>query len=370
MSSGSSTLLFGYTLRGIMSHNAEDASAEFPTYGRQSSITGFIALEDRETVSEIVLKASFAQRIKGKMHLMISEGSSRTTKVVNDSYTLWSSQKSHPSPCPGAIPFSVTLPPNFQDDNHISYPLPPSYEVPYNAVLGFFFKSSYSLSVTITRMRTSKFQFLSQHKTLSVRLIYSPRLRPSRPIQHLSDFFSDIKTMPDEWRQVASEMRPRDNFAAQPVDLHLFLPMVDVFGLADTIPFHVQITGSTGSLREFLPEPRHTSSSRNSTVVGTLVRQIVVEVNGRHAMRNMVIGHAKLASRPPGAAANAHEASLDWDGELRCKAGTTVGMFDTGTFRIQDFILVEIRPPNAQKSQFSTLRLSHPVKLVTDSWLD
>ncbi|KAJ7488888.1 hypothetical protein FB451DRAFT_1223192 [Mycena latifolia] len=338
----------------------QDTSAESPTYGRHASINGFVTLDDRETVSEIVLK------VKGKMDIMISEGGSRTARVVNDSYTLWSSQKSHTSACPSAVPFSVALPSKFQDVDGISCPLPPSYKVPHITVPGLFFKSSYSLSVTITRIRSRKFQFLSKHQTISVRFIYSPRMRPWRPIQSPSDFLSDIKTMPEEWRQVVSKMQPRQNSAAQP----LFLPSVEIFGLEDTIPFHVQLTGPLGSLREFLPEAGDAASPRNSTIVGSLVRQIIVELNGRRAVRNMVIGHAKLASRPPGAVTDAREASLDWDGELRCKADTTVGMFDTGCFRIQDFMLVEIRSPNAQTSQFPTLRVSHPIKLVTDSWLD
>ncbi|KAJ7461250.1 hypothetical protein FB451DRAFT_1269357 [Mycena latifolia] len=322
----------------------QDTSAESPTYGRHASINGFVTLDDRETVSEIVLK------VKGKMDIMISEGGSRTARVVNDSYTLWSSQKSHTSACPSAVPFSVALPSKFQDVDGISCPLPPSYKVPHITVPGLFFKSSYSLSVTITRIRSRKFQFLSKHQTISVRFIYSPRMRPWRPIQSPSDFLSDIKTMPEEWRQVVSKMQPRQNSAAQP----LFLPSVEIFGLEDTIPFHAG----------------DAASPRNSTIVGSLVRQIIVELNGRRAVRNMVIGHAKLASRPPGAVTDAREASLDWDGELRCKADTTVGMFDTGCFRIQDFMLVEIRSPNAQTSQFPTLRVSHPIKLVTDSWLD
>ncbi|KAJ7688613.1 hypothetical protein B0H17DRAFT_652292 [Mycena rosella] len=342
----------------------QNSTAEFPTYGRHASINGFVTLDDRETVSEIVLK------VKGKMDVMIAEGGSVTTRLVNDSYTLWSSQKSHTSVCPSAVPFSVVLPSTFQDENRVSHKLPPSYEIPFTTVPGLFFKSSYTLSVTITRIRNRKFHFLSKNKTITVRFIYSPRMRPWRPIQHPSDFFSDVKTMPEEWKQVITEMKPRSGSPVQPVDIHLFLPMVEIFGLEDTIPFHVQLSGPVASLREFLPEPRDAASPQNSTIVVSLVRQIVVDLNGRCAVRNTVIGHAKLASRPPGAAVGAHEATLDWDGEVRCKAGTAVGMFDAGGFRLQDFLLIEVRPPNTRTSQFPALRHSHPIKLVTDSWLD
>ncbi|KAJ7145701.1 hypothetical protein C8R44DRAFT_655621 [Mycena epipterygia] len=343
----------------------QDGTAEVPTYGRHASINGYVTLEDRTTVSEIVLK------IKGTMDVMISEGGSLTTKLVHDNYTIWSSRKSHTSTCPSAVPFSVVLPTTFQDDDGIPHTLPPSYDVPFITVPGLFFKSSYILSVTITRIRSRKFQFLSKSKTIPIRFNYSPRLRPWRPIQPSSDFFSDIKTMPEEWRQVVSQFKPRPKSPAQPIDMHLFLPMAEIFGLDDTIPFHVQLTGSVSSLREFLPESGDTASPGKTTISGTLVRQIIVDINGRRASRSFVVGHAKLASSPPGAAADAHEASLDWDGEVRCKADTLIGAFNAGCVRVQDFIVIELRPPNTKvSSQFTTLKHSHPIKLVTDSWLD
>ncbi|KAJ7780129.1 hypothetical protein DFH07DRAFT_875746 [Mycena maculata] len=342
----------------------QDSTVELPTYGHHGSINGFVTLEDRETVSEIILK------IKGKMDVMISEGGSLTTKLVSDSYTLWSSQKSHTSACPSAVPFSLVIPSRFEDNDRVSHPLPPSYDVPYIAVPGLFFKSSYMLSVTIVRSRSRKFHFLNKSKIIPIRFIYSPRMRPWRPIQPSSDFFSDVKTMPEEWRQVVWQMKPRPKSSLQPLDLHLFLPTVEIFGLKDMIPFHVQLTGPVAALREFLPDPWDSSPSK-TTIVGSLVRQISVDIHERKAARHVVIGLAKLSSRPPGAAADLREASLDWDGEVRCRADTLVGMFDAGSVRVQDFIVIELHPHNIQISQqFTTMRYSHPIKLVTDSWSD
>ncbi|KAJ6542819.1 hypothetical protein B0H19DRAFT_957893 [Mycena capillaripes] len=339
----------------------QDGTAEFPTYRRHGSVSGFITLEDRETVSEIVL------RIKGKMDIMISEGGSLTTKLLDESYTLWSSENCHSSVCPSAVPFSATLPTKFQDFDGSSHALPPSYEIPFITVSGLFFKSSYVLSVTITRRLSRKFSLLTKSKTIPIKFIYSPRTRPWRPIQPFSNFPSDVKTMPEEFRQVVSHMEPRPKSTVQPMDMHLFLPVVEIFGLDDTIPFHVQLTGPVSSLREFLPDGEKT------TIVGSLVRQVTVELHGRrqHVTRNIVIGHAKMCSRPPGAAADAHEASLDWDGEVHCNADTLVGMFDAGYVHIQDFLVVELKPLDVERrSQFITLRHSHPIKLVTESWLD
>ncbi|KAJ7191617.1 hypothetical protein GGX14DRAFT_600022 [Mycena pura] len=339
----------------------QEASAEFPTYGRRASIIGCVSLEDRQSISEIVVK------IKGKMDVMITEGVSLTSSLIHESHTLWSSEKSHTSTCPGVVPFSVLLPTHYQDANLIAHPLPPSYEIPCDTSTGVYFRSSYTLSVTITRTRIRKLQFLSKHKTIPIKFIYSPRMRPWRPIQPSSDFLFDVKVMPEEFRQVVWEITPRPNSAAQALDLHLFLPMVEIFGLADTIPFHVQLAGPVASLRHFFADPPGLAVS--------IVRQVVVDLGGRRAARNLVIGTARLSASPPGFGAErdaeAGTASLGWDGDVRCHADTLVGMFNAGGVRVRDFFVVQLLPRNLQTIQeFTTLRHSHPIKLVTDSWLD
>ncbi|KAF8190196.1 hypothetical protein K438DRAFT_1592301 [Mycena galopus ATCC 62051] len=351
----------------------QDPSADFPTYGRHAAITGFVTLEDRETVSEIVLK------VKGKMDVMISEGGSLSTRLVNNSYTIWSSGKStHAScsSCPSAVPFSVVLPSQFQHYDGVSYRLPPSYEIPLSTISGLFFKSSYSLSVTITRTMSHKIRFLTKSKTIPIPFKYRPRTRPWRPIQPSRDFFSDVKIMPEEFRQVTAQLLPRAASTVQSMDLHLFLPAVEIFGLADTVPFHVQLTGAVSSLREFLPASDDGSGGK-ATIVGSLVRQVIVDLDHRTATRSVVIGHAEMSPRPPDAGVDPHthgdesQASLNWDGQVQCKGDSLVGTFDAGCVRVQDFILIELKPLRAERrSEYVTLRLSHPIRLVTESWVD
>ncbi|KAJ7166674.1 hypothetical protein C8R46DRAFT_265452 [Mycena filopes] len=340
----------------------QDPNAEFPTYGRLARINGFVSVEERETVSEIVLK------MKGKMDVMIvPEAGARTTDLVNTRHTVWSSVDS-PSACPSAVPFSVTLPSSFRDYDGGSHPLPPSYDIPRNIVVGLLLKMSYTLSVTITRTRSV--QFLHKQKTISTPFVYRITTRPWRSFQPFSDFMSDIKTSPDEFRQVLAEMKPRPGSSAQPIDLHLFLPTVETFGLEDTIPFYIQLTGPVASLREFLAAP-HDPCGRTTTILVSLVRQITVELNGRTASRNIVVGEANLCSRPPDA--DMHDGvSLDWDGEVRSRdPDSMVGMFDAGCVRVQDFLVIELHPPETRTTrEFTSLRHAHPIKLVTDSWLD
>ncbi|KAJ7062073.1 hypothetical protein C8F01DRAFT_1251889 [Mycena amicta] len=350
----------------------QDPTAEQPTYGRQGVISGFVSVDERETVSEIVLK------VKGKMDVMISEGGSLSTKLINDSFTLWSAPKAHTSISPSAVPFSVAIPARFQDDDRISRVLPPSYELPCSSVPGFFFKSSYAISVTITRTRGRKLQFLSKTKTINIPFEYSPRSRPWRPIQPSSDFLSDVKTIPEEFRQVTWEVSPRPKSSAQALDLHLFLPAVEIFGLDDTIPFHIQLSGPVDALQRFLPLPDSASTlartQKKQGITAALVRQLVVEVHGRRTTRQFVIGSGDLLIQPPSFFPFSHSQSapsLDFSGTLRPRKNTHTGMFDVGAVRVQDFLVIELWPVEMTTlHDYQTMRYSHPVKLVTDSWVD
>ncbi|KAK7029894.1 hypothetical protein R3P38DRAFT_2524578 [Favolaschia claudopus] len=334
----------------------QDCGAEFPKYGRQASIDGFVTFEDRETVCEIVLK------LKGKMDTMSSEGGALTTRLIDNSYTVWAS--SGPL-CPSAVPFSVALPKSFVAHDRLSRPLPPSYEIPMTTIPGIYFKASYTLSVTITRTVSRKLRFQTKSKSIRVPFIYKPRLRPYRPIVASTDFLTDVKAMPEEFRQASSQLQPAPKSKAEPLDLHLFLPAVEIFGLDDTIPFHVQLSGSVSSLRQFLP------TDTKATITGSLVRQITVDINGRRTTRQVLIGDAKMIPRPPGATASADEISLDWDGEVQARADTMVGMFDAGCVRLQDFILIELKPLDVEVfSQYVTLRHSHAIRLVSESWAE
>ncbi|KAJ7692477.1 hypothetical protein B0H17DRAFT_934086 [Mycena rosella] len=337
----------------------QDANAEMPTYGRQARITGFLGMDDRdrEMVSKVMLT------VKGKIEVMISEGGSFNKTIVDEHYTLWPSQNHSGSTCPSNVLFNSTvLPANFEDGK-ATYPLPPSYQASFIASGGVDVKVVYTLSFVV--VRTRKLNFMSAKNTTSVRFNYAPRTRPSRPIQHpVSDFFSDIKTMPEEWRQTTTLVAPRPKSTLPPVHLHLFIPAAEIFGLDDTIPFHVQLTGAVASLRTFLPDP----SQKGPEIQVSLLRQLIA---GPTRSVRFTAAHATLGSAPPGASARTSDesASLDWAGVLPCNPDIQVGSFDAGLLKIQDFIVVDIFPAGA-KSEFARVRHSHAVRIVTDSWPD
>jgi len=187
-------------------------------------------------------------------------------------------------------------------------------------------------------------------------------------------------------------MTTRPNSNIEPIHCHLFVPSVQIFALSDTIHFHVQLTGPLSSLRHFLPPPtlEPVASSTVSTKFNKkrncippkptirvfLLRQITVEVRGQKAWRDRNLGEGKLWPLPPGASSvnsphwDSQEASLDWEGEVRCRENITIGGFNAGKAVVKDFIVLALSPPNPQTSPLLQLQYAHPIRFVTDAWVD
>nr|GAT51816.1 predicted protein [Mycena chlorophos] len=353
----------------------QDPAAEVPCYGRQGLVTGFVSVADRDLVSEVVLK------VKGKMEYMISEGGSLSHKLIDSTCSLWSSHSPSPSTstCPGAIPFSFPLPSKFQDENLVAHPLPPSYEVPFSEMPGMFLRTTYWLTITVTRTRSKsrKLQFLTKTNTITIPFDYSPRSRPWRSMQPSFELLNDVKTMPEEFRQVSWEVQPRPKATARPLELHLFLPTVEIFGLDDVVPFHVQLGGPVDELRHFLPPPPGTTrpdqEQKKQRLTVSLVRQVVIEVHGRKAARTVFIASASLHTHPPSfSSSNESLPTLDLSGTLKPRRSVApTGTFDVGCVRVQDFIVIELWPADTElMRKYTTMRFSHPVKFVTDSYVE
>ncbi|KAF8189530.1 hypothetical protein K438DRAFT_1722177 [Mycena galopus ATCC 62051] len=345
---------------------AQDEQADSPTYGRSALIEGFVSLEDRESVSEIVLK------IKGNIEFMVSGGSTSKT-ILDEHYALWSSEHSD-AQCPGSIPFCALLPARFKH-NDGRYPLPPSYFASYTASGGLLYaKVFYALSITIIRSRRRKFSFLPSKNTMIIPFNYCPRTCATRPLPPPgSNFLADIKVMPEEWHQLTLTVSPRPKVKLPPVDLHLFTPALDVFALGEPIAVHVQLTGPVSALREFLPDPSVTGSRPRSCVEVTLVRQMRLHIHGSVEPTRATTGRAVLLPLPPSAfdsgSDDGRSTSLDWAGELRVDPeAAAVASFDAAVLQVQDFIVIDVFESGGGKSQYAHTRHSRPIRLVTDPW--
>ncbi|KAJ7664505.1 hypothetical protein DFH06DRAFT_1324054 [Mycena polygramma] len=330
-----------------------------PTYGRRGVITGLVSLEDREMVSEVLLK------VKGTIENMVSTCSAKKT-VLDEQHTLWFAD--HPGvQCPSDLPFSTILPAGFMHNNSI-YPLPPSYFVSYATPGGLYAKVFYTLSITVVRTRRGRFRLGPSKNTATVHFNYCPRTCPARPIPpSASDFLADVKVMPEEWHQMTLAVNPRPKVRLSQVDLNVFTPASDVFPLGEAIPVHVQLSGTVASLREFLPDA---AGKQRSLIEVTLVRQMRLHLGERVEPTRITAARAVLLPSPPTAASvwDGSTASLDWVGELRCSTDITVGSFEAGILQVQDFIVVDVLEPAGLKARFARARNARPIRLVTDPW--
>jgi hypothetical protein len=83
------------------------------------------------------------------------------------------------------------------------------------------------------------------------------------------------------------------------------------------------------------------------------------------------------------------EMTLDWEGEVRCNDDVVVGSFNIGRLVVkvctatcpdgicvltsllyQDFIVLTLTPPNPENSPLMEHQHAHPIRLVTDPWVD
>ena len=190
-------------------------------------------------------------------------------------------------------------------------------------------------------------------------------------------------------------MSSRDG-ALGAVDCQLFIPAVQIYSVSDTIPFHLQIRGSTKSLRTFLSSPlapvsppshrlglglrssrlsSHSSTSSTSyssasrfSVFGGLpqstiaqmekaqpvvrvyiLRQVTAVVNFQKAWRSTVIGEGQLWPLQHGDMDDSLTSdddlslkgtdALDWEGEVRCNDDIDVGSFAAGDLIVKVCIL-------------------------------
>ncbi|KAL0956445.1 hypothetical protein HGRIS_002593 [Hohenbuehelia grisea] len=367
--------------------NDQDDAADEPAYGRHSVISGEVGVGDSEHILSVTLK------LEGRLNLSISDGGRSNTTIVSAQHTLWRSENTQGQRCPSLMPFSIRFPSSYHNGDR-NRRLPPSYEVAFHGIPALYAKCTYSLSLIVTKMRHKRLSFWTSCKTRTIGLTYRPRSRPHRPILPINSLFSTIKPLPEEWRQIVTEIRPRPDSNLQPISCHFFIPSVQTFGLSDTIPFHIQLTGSLESLTAFLPPdsaeltpPSLSSKSslgippshllNRPAIRVSIARQVLVEVQERKTWRNSTLGEGSVWPVPPGAmnssihiASDPEDVTIDWGGEVKCgKEVTSVG-FSTGGLVIKDFIVFGLTPSNARSSPLLEVQHAHPIKLVTDPWMD
>ncbi|KAI0304315.1 hypothetical protein B0F90DRAFT_1809172 [Multifurca ochricompacta] len=347
----------------------QEENAMQPSYGHNSVVSGDIGLSCTQGVHSVCVN------LEGRLHLADSEGARVMLTFLNISYDIWRNDGS--GTCPTMFPFEFAMPEVFTDNGQ-RRPLPPTYSVPSSDASGIRAQCYYSLSVIVER-RGSKLGLWKPHKKLTVPFIHRPRLQPQQPI--LSSpfpFLATIKSLPEEWFQVTNTMPAKVKSAIRPIDCHLFIPAVQTFSLTDSIPFYLQLIGPPKSLEAFLYPtiPNHTKLKRSKSNAAEtttppvvrvyLTRQVTVVLRGHRSTRKFAIGEGTIRSLPPSVSAP----TLDYEGEVHASSDVTVGQFGISRLQVRDFITVHLAPPNQYTSQLGVLQHSHPIRLVTDSFMD
>jgi hypothetical protein len=181
-----------------------------------------------------------------------------------------------------------------------------------------------------------------------------------------------------------------------------FIPSVQIFGLSDTIPIHLLISGALSSVRELIlpssPVLDHEIDYGNSPVRVNLTRMITFEYGRNTTWRTIRIGTGRFRPLPPDVDFECRcepvckppqlcSKSFHWDGEVQCDHGIETGGFhaagltvkasllrdtrlpNANEMFVQDFITVELIPPKPSSSPLLTVQHGIPIRFTTESFL-
>ncbi|KAF8214890.1 hypothetical protein K438DRAFT_765054 [Mycena galopus ATCC 62051] len=324
-----------------------------PTYGPSDLVVGTIKIQGPETVTEVVLKLS------GRFDLAASNGG-QPTALVKDNYTVWSNNLRFL--CPASIPFSFIFPSTFKDGEQ-SWPLPPSIRIAPPGKPFTFVRCTYTLSVVVSTALHPRFSLWRGEKTLTLAVNFRPTAFPPHPITPDTDLLPTVKTAPEEWCQILCDVGHK--LELKNIHCSFFIPSALIYGLSDTIPFHLQITGPAAKLLG-LVRTSSVKSKAQGPVRVHLMRRVSLFVHGERRHHDTSIGEGVLSVLPPPISysekLNPHEASVDWAGMVRCDESVTAGTFDSGVVYVKDFIVVSIPVWNMEHK--------HPIQFVSSTWVN
>ena len=140
----------------------------------------------------------------------------------------------------------------------------------------------------------------------------------------------------------------------------LFVPAGRIYGLTDTIKFHIQLTGPSCSLYTLFSETYldHVTAadSKNSVIKKksknqkplihvNLLRQISVTLHGLDSWSDSILGEGTIWPIPPDLSSSCDATcqssqcrrvgNIDWDGEVRCRSDVTVGGFNAANVHVK-----------------------------------
>ncbi|KAF8635979.1 hypothetical protein AX15_000143 [Amanita polypyramis BW_CC] len=366
--------------------HGQETDAKIPSYGRNDEISGALCFDDPANITDVTIK------VRGAIETTATELGTKTRRQLDNTYNLWKRDATHIL-CPSQLPFSYLLSSIFMDDDREKH-LPPSFHF---FIPGFYVKVHYWIIIEIARMGHWKVDLWPSVQRHSIPFNYSPRSRPGRPIVDTCCFLSGIKSLPEEWYQATAPLQTRLlRQPREPLYCHFFVPSSRIYGLSDTIPFHIQLNGPISSLQQFFPpdalhritsadsaisnppiplkdktnSKKKASKEHRSYVRVILIRQVAITCDGGKAWQNSNIGEGVIYPLPPppirDVCLGAREESLDWNGHIRCNKDVTSGSFATSLVQAQHFLSLVFTPPEPRT--FVELTINIPIKFVSDSY--
>ncbi|EKM51698.1 uncharacterized protein PHACADRAFT_261993 [Phanerochaete carnosa HHB-10118-sp] len=349
---------------------AQENGTALPTYGHSASIDGAIDIAKPEGVNAVEVK------IKGTLRLKeIAEGGTATHELALTKLSLWNKDRDG-GQCPTSLPFSLGLPPTFNDGKD-DYPLPPTFEAHLTGMPGFRAIVGYSVSAMVDRGLVKKaastfFPKPQIDSSVSTDFIYFPRSRPAVPLPPpMMLVHSNPGVLESsEWRCFESRI-PARTVGVTDIITKLYIPASRVYCMSEPIPFHLSLVSSAYSLAAFMPYGPTASllaPHKQHTQI-RLLRQSIVDV------RNTVVFGTKtdiwrVTCIGTGTFARGSDGPdfISFAGEIRIAEDLKIPGFKAGGLLVKDCIVLTMVPPDVTKSPFDELRCVVPMRLVTDPW--
>ncbi|KAF7376596.1 DUF3844 domain-containing protein [Mycena sanguinolenta] len=252
-----------------------------PSFGKNGLLSGTLFIDSRENVTAVSIK------VVGVIECTLSRGHS-SSQVIDRNCSLYLKDGPHKQ-CPSAISFATRFPSTFTN-NDVYYPLPSSCNVKLPG--GYSLRCAYSLILSVVSRLHRSAPFTTE-KNFSIELEYRHRTRPSRPRIAEPSLFSTIKMCPEEWLQFHIVLTTESDSRPSDIRCDLFVPSLGVFGISETIPFHLQLSGPTHRLRNLF-----SPLSNNSLFRVSLLRQ-VARMEAISQKTNTILETCSLRPLPP-----------------------------------------------------------------------
>ncbi|KAG2066328.1 hypothetical protein BDR04DRAFT_1106894 [Suillus decipiens] len=339
-----------------------------PVYGFGASVEGTLEVHKRDGITSVEVQ------IEGTLMMEeVAEGGATNCKLFLIKTILWVKDRIYEAPCPRSLPFSLPLPTTFSDGGK-TYPLPPSHESHLSGLPGFHAKVDYSISAIAVKPHTLPHAVKSSllgggDWAISTPFEYLPRTCPSCPLPPplVSGQWGIIET--SQWKVFPTLIHA--NQGGHDIMVKFYLPASRIFCMHEPIPFHIMFSSSAISLAAFIPlGPMVTKSLKTQHTKIQLLRQTAVDVRNASILgtradiwRVDCIGEGAFRHAGDGA----HWVAFS--GDIYISPDIKVGGFRAGGFSAKDCVVLSMTPPDLSKSPFKELRLTVPVRLVTDSYV-